>query len=307
MPQSGRRFSIHDFEMLIVALIWGGNFSVSKFALEQFPALPFSAFRFTLASGLLYVIARRMGAMTRLPRKTFWGLAGLGVLGNTLYQAMFMTGLTLTTATNSAMIVAALPVVVALFGTVLGIERASRSTWAGVIMGSLGVLLVVTARGVDFHASSLTGDLLVLLAILLWAFYTVMVRRVGAGVHPLQITAITTMAGTPGLLLLGAPGLARMDWGGLSGKTWGAVAYATVLALVLCYLLYNRAIQAIGTGRTALYNCVTPLVAMLIAWFTLHEVPTRLQYVGVALVIGAVLVSMGGKRMGKEPETLATG
>ena len=73
-----------------------------------------------------------------------------------------MTGLSLTTATNSAMIVASLPVVVALFGTMLGIERATPATWLGVVLGTAGVALVVTARGVHFHANSLTGDLLVM-------------------------------------------------------------------------------------------------------------------------------------------------
>lgn len=292
MPSPARRFSIHDFEMLIVALIWGGNFTVSKFVMEQFPALPFSGFRFTLAGGLLLLIARRAGVMKPLPRKTWWGLVGLGVIGNTLYQSFFMTGLDLTTATNSAMIVAALPVVVALFGTLLGIERATPAMWVGVGLGTAGVLLVVTSRGAHFHAQSLLGDILVLLATLCWSFYTVMVRRVGAGVDALQITTITTLAGAPGLLLLGAPGLLRQDWGAMTPATWGGVAYAVLLALVFSYVLYNRAVQAIGSGRTAIYNCLTPLVAMAIAWFTLGEVPTGLQFVGVAMVIGGVLVSM---------------
>jgi drug/metabolite transporter (DMT)-like permease len=236
--------------------------------------------------------------MARLPRRTLWSLAGLGVIGNTLYQAAFMTGLSLTTATNSAMIVASLPVLVALFGTILGIERATPATWVGVLLGTAGVALVVSARGVHFHSSSLAGDLLVLGALFCWAFYTVMVRRVGAGVDALQITAITTTAGAPGLLLLGAPGLLRMDWAGVSAKTWGAVAYAALLALVLSYVLYNRAVQAIGSGRTAIYNCVTPLVAMVVAWFTLGEVPSKVQYVGVVLVLTGVWVSIqkGGRR-----------
>lgn len=292
MAKQSHGFTGHDLEMLVVALIWGGNFGVSKFALERFPPLPFSAFRFTIASGLLLLIARRAGVMTPLPKKTFWGLVGLGVVGNTLYQSAFMTGLSLTTATNSAMIVAALPVVVALFGTMMGIERATRATWLGVVLGSAGVALVVTASGVHFHANSLTGDLLVLGAVLCWSFYTVMVRKVGSGVDALQITTITTIAGTPGLLLLGAPGLFRLDWGGIHWKTWGAVGYATLLALVLSYVLYNRAVQAIGSGRTAIYNCLTPLVAMVVAWFTLGEVPTGVQYLGVTLVLIGVGVSM---------------
>jgi drug/metabolite transporter (DMT)-like permease len=252
-----------------------------------------------LASLLLLAMAKRAGVMRRLPRSTFWGLVGLGVIGNTLYQTLFMTGLSLTSATNSAMIVASLPVVVAMLGSVLGIERATPATWLGVVLGSIGVALVVAARGVQFHAASLKGDLLVLLAVFCWSYYTVMVRRVGAGVDALQITAVTTVAGTPGLVLLGLPGLLKEDWGGVSLKTWGATAYAALLALVVSYVLYNRAVQGIGSGRTAIYNCLTPLVAMVIAWFTLGEVPTGVQYVGVALVIAGVLVSM--HRPGKQP------
>jgi drug/metabolite transporter (DMT)-like permease len=292
MPNRSSRFSRYDVEMLIVALIWGGNFSISKFALTQLHPLQFSALRFTLASLLLWLLVRRTGARAPLPRKAMWGLVVLGLIGNTLYQTIFMTGLSMTSATNSAMIVASLPVAVALFGTVLGIERATPATWLGVLLGTAGVALVVGARGVHFHSDSLTGDLLVLASMLCWAYYTVMLRRFGAGVDALRITAITTIAGTPGLLLLGAPGLLQLDWAGVSAKTWGAMAYAALFALIVAFVLYNRAVMAIGSGRTAIYNCVTPLVAMVIAWLALGEVPTGLQFAGVALVIAGVLVSM---------------
>jgi len=287
-----RRFSSHDLGMLIVSLVWGGNFAVSKFALLQLSPLSFSAFRFTLASGLLYAATRRMGSWAPLPRRTLAGLIGLGIVGNTAYQVAFMTGLQVTTATNSAMIVAFLPVLVALLGTVLGIERATPAVWLGVILGSTGVALVVSAKGVGWSPAGVGGDLLVLFATLCWACYTVGVRRVGKGVDPLQITSITIAAGAAGLLLLGAPGMLREDWSAVTLKTWGAVAYATLFALVLSYPLYNRAVQGIGSGRTALYNCLTPLMAMLVAWMTLGEVPTGLQYLGVALVLAGVWVAM---------------
>jgi drug/metabolite transporter (DMT)-like permease len=51
-------------------------------------------------------------------------------------------------------------------------------------------------------------------------------------------------------------------------------------------------VQGIGSGRTALYNCLTPLMAMLVAWMTLGEVPTGMQYLGVALVLAGVWVAM---------------
>ena len=292
MSAVAQRFTKYDLEMLLVSLIWGGNFSVSKFAMIQLSPLAFSAIRFAAASALLLFVAWRLGALQQLPRRTLWGLIGLGVVGNTFYQTAFMTGLSMTTATNSAMIVASLPVVVALLGSLFGIERARLSTWLGVALGTGGVALVVLARGVHFHAGSFRGDLLTLFAVLCWSCYTVGVRQVGAGVNPLQITAITTLAGTPGLVLVGAPGLLRQDWSAVSWQTWAALGYAGLLALVLCYVFYNRAVQGIGTARTTIYNCVTPLVAMLIAWQTLGEVPTGLQFAGVGLVIAGVLVSV---------------
>ncbi len=287
-----RRFSIYDAEMILVALVWGGNFSVSKFAMTEIPPLAFSALRFVVASGILLLITKRLGAWRRLPSRTFWSLAGLGVVGNTFYQTAFMTGLSITTATNSAMIVAILPVMVAVLGRLLGIERASPLMWLGVVLGTSGVLLVVTARGVHLHSEALTGDLLVLFATVCWSLYTVGVLRAGQGVNPLQITAITAAGGTPGLLLVGLPGLVRQDWGLVSTKTWAALAYAALLSLVLCYVLYNRAVQGIGSGRTAIYNCITPLMAMVVAWLTLGEIPLGIQLIGVALVIGGVLVSV---------------
>lgn len=296
MPSPWRGLTTHDAEMVLVATIWGSNFAVSKFAMAQIPPLAFSGMRFAFASALLLVIARRAGVMARLPRRTFWRLVGLGVVGNTFYQTAFMTGLSLTSATNSAMIVASLPVIVTMLGTALGIERASPSMWLGVLLATGGVALVVAAQGVQFYPGALRGDLLVLFATLCWSFYTVGVRQVGKGVDPLQITAITTSAGTPGLLLLGAPGLIGQEWSAITTKTWGALAYAALFSLVLSYVLYNRAVQGIGSGRTAIYNCLTPLVAMLIAWPALGEVPVPLQLVGVVLVIGGVVVSVASAR-----------
>jgi drug/metabolite transporter (DMT)-like permease len=289
--------------MVLVSLFWGGNFAISKFALQQISPLSFSAIRFAVASGLLIAAARGLGAARPIPRRTLLWLIILGLIGNTLYQFAFMTGLRVTTATNSAMIVAFLPVIVVLLGALFGIERATPVMWLGVMLGSGGVALVVGAKGVSWSAASVGGDLLVLFATLCWAIYTVGVRRVGKGVDPMQITSITVAAGAAGLLLVGGPGLLREDWGAVTLKTWGAVAYATIFALVLAAPLFNRAVQGIGSGRTALYNCLTPLVAMAVAWVTLREVPTALQYLGVALVLGGVVLAVTASTVNGERST----
>ncbi len=281
--------------MLLVCLIWGMNFSVTKSAFDQLAPLPFTAIRFTVSSLLLWVIIRLTGEATPLPRPALARLVILGLVGNSCYQLAFMLGLAQTTATNSALILSTVPTVVAVMAGALGLERITPRMWWGIALGTLGVVLVIAARGVGFDRATLAGDLLTVLAVLCWAGYTVGLRQVPEGVSPLRVTAITTIAGTPVLLLAGLPGVIRLDWDSVGVNAWLAVAYSSVLSLVVAYLLWNRSVKAIGGARTAIYMCLTPVVAVFGAWLLLGERPHPLQAVGaVFIIVGVLLTRTGG-------------
>jgi drug/metabolite transporter (DMT)-like permease len=215
----------------------------------------------------------------------------LGLVGNTAYQLAFTVGLSRTTATNSALILSTVPTVVALFAGALGLERLTFKMWFGIALGTLGVVLVIATRGVGFDVKTLPGDLLTVLAVLCWAGYTVGLRRVPSGISPLRVTTITTLAGTPGLVLAGIPGLFRLSWGTIKPEAWLALGYAAVLSLVVAYLLWNRSVKAVGGTRTAIYMCVTPLFAVAGAWLLLGERPHPLQGLGAILIVAGVLLT----------------
>jgi drug/metabolite transporter (DMT)-like permease len=216
------------------------------------------------------------------------------VVGNTCYQLAFMLGLARTTATNSALILSTVPTVVAVMAGTLGFERITTRMWCGIALGTQGVVMVIATRGVGFERATFLGDLLTVLAVLFWAGYTVGLRRVPEGVSPLRVTAITTIAGTPGLFLAGLPEVMRLEWGSVGTSAWLAVAYSSVLSLVVAYLLWNRSVKAIGGARTAIYMCLTPVVAVFGAWLLLGERPQPLQGVGAAFIIAGVLLTRIG-------------
>jgi len=277
--------------MLVVCLIWGFNFSVTKSAFSQIPPLPFTAVRFAVSSLLLWLVLRVIEGPAKLPPGALRKLVLLGIVGNTCYQLTFMLGLQRTTATNSALILSTVPTVVAVFAGALGLERITpRMRW-GIALGTLGVALVIATRGVAFDRGTLTGDLLTVLAVLFWAGYTIGLRQVPKAVSPLRVTTITTIAGTPGLLLAGLPGVLRLDWRTVDAHAWLALAYASVLSLVVAYLLWNRSVKAVGGTRTAIYMCVTPLVAAVGAWLLLGERPHPLQGLGAMLIVTGVLLT----------------
>jgi drug/metabolite transporter (DMT)-like permease len=281
--------------MLIVCLIWGFNFSVTKLALEEIPPLPFTAVRFIISSLLLWLVLRLVEGPAKLPPGGLKKLVWLGILGNTCYQLFFTVGLARTTATNSALILSTVPTIVAVFAGALGLERITRRMWLGIALGTLGVMLVIATRGVGFEAGTLWGDLLTVLAVLCWAGYTLGLRAIPAGVSPLRVTTVTTLAGTPGLVLAGLPGMWRLHWEAVTLRAWLALGYAAVLSLVVAYLLWNRSVKAVGGTRTAIYMCVTPLVAAGGAWLLLGERPHPLQGVGAVLIVTGVLLTRAGK------------
>ncbi len=278
--------------MLTVALIWGINFSVTKGAFPRFPPLAFTAVRFAIASVLLWALARWMDGDAPLPPGALRRLIVLGVVGNTLYQLGFITGLERTTASSSALILASMPCIVALLAVALRLEPVRPGVLGGVLVATAGVILVVAVRGEGFGGGSLTGDLLTLGAVVCWAGYTLGLRTVD-GVSPLRITAVTTLAGAPGLILAGTPQVLAMDWGAVGAEGWGALAYATILSLLVAYLIWNRSVQEVGPSRTVVYMCLTPLIAVAAAAALLGERPRPLQAVGAALIIGGVVLTRG--------------
>jgi drug/metabolite transporter (DMT)-like permease len=279
--------------MLLVCFIWGINFTMLKIGLRTFTPFGLTAFRYVLAAVVLWLVVRWLEPDVRVDRNTALKLLGLGVIGNTLYQSGFMVGLTRTTASNSSLLIASTPVMTAIVGSMLGVEQLTRAVGAAIAVGTVGVVMIVLgAHGAGFSLETLSGDGLTLLAVACWALFTHGVRRVGATVSPLQVTLLTTVGGTPGLLLLGLPSLVRQDWGAVSLGTWGAMLYASLLSLVFCYLMWTRSVRTIGANRTALWGLTTPAFAISAAALILGERIRPLQIVGALFILGSVAVNI---------------
>lgn len=277
--------------MLLVVAIWGLNISVSKWTLTEFPPLAFTALRFLLAAVLLMAVLYRREGELRLPRRAFWPVVGLGLVGNTIYQMGFIFGLAHTTATNSGLVLATMPPLVAGLGAAFRIERLTLRGAEGLVLATAGVVLVIASGGLHFSGTTLLGDLLTLGAVFCWAFFTLGVRRLSHSMSSLAITAWSMLTGAIPLVLMGLPDLARLDWKRTTVGGWGGLLYSSVFSLVVGYILWNRSIKVVGSNRTAIFACLTPVVAMLTAMALLGERPGLPQFAGGALVIAGVLLS----------------
>lgn len=286
-----------DTALLALVFIWASNFSVAKFGLGDFSPLAFNGIRFILASAFMYVFMKLSGYERLLLERRYWlKLLGLGVLGHFFYQVFFIFGLDLTLAGNASLMLAMSPVFITLLSVAARHERVSWPAWAGVVLSFVGVALVVQGgtQALAFGAGTVRGDLLVLAAAAMWATYTVgsapLVRRYGA----LPVTAATMWFGGFWLVLASIPSFIEQPWGAASALSWAAVIYSGVFAIGVAYLLWYYSVRHLGSTRTGVYSNAIPIVALLIAWLTLGEIPTWLQWLGaVGIVGGAVLARLG--------------
>lgn len=277
--------------MLAVVLIWGANFSFMKMALGEMPGLAFAGLRFAMATVILLAVLQWREGSIGAPREAWWPLVWMGVLSNTLYQAFFMYGLEHTSVANASLIVATTPLIVALLGAATGIEALRRPVVTGGLLGFSGVTLILAGKGAALGIDRLAGDAAVFGAVLCWAVFTLGVRALRVPISTLRLTALTMLTGTPGLLLLGGGDLRTLAWASLSGRAWTGVAYSTLLAIVVAYVMWNNGVRVVGSARTAIFNSAIPLVAMLVAWPLLGEHPRAIQIGGAALIVGGVLLS----------------
>jgi drug/metabolite transporter (DMT)-like permease len=279
-----------DLSLIFVAFVWGVNFSIVKFGTTLVAPLAYNGLRIALAAVVLSIIV----AAGRAPLPsgpTIAALLALGVLGNGIYQFLFIEGIAHTRASDAALVVAASPAFIAMIGRAKGIERISRRGSLGIALSIAGITLVVfgTSRGAEGRAS-LLGDALVLAGSLAWAFYTVMLKPYTHRVPGMQLSAFTMIGGALALLVVASPAIVHAPWASMPLVGWASVFFSGMLALVVAYYFWYRAVRIIGPTRTAMYSNLQPLFAVAMAWAMLGERPTIWQAVGaVTIMTGLVL------------------
>ncbi len=277
--------------MGVVVVSWGLNFAIVKSAFAELPPLAFNGLRFAIAAVLLVLVLHLREGAWRPRRGDLPGLVVLGLLGHAGYQSLFIVGLARTSATHAAVILSMTPLFVGALGVALGLERSTTRMWAGLFIAFVGLFILIVGggdAGAASEAATPVGDLLTLGASLSWAGYTVLARPYLDRISPLRLTAVTLSLGLPVILATAVPGLIHLDWSGVSLRTWGALAYSSIFAVVISYVIWSISVLAVGSARTAAIANLVPVVAMASAWALLGEVVGPVQILGAAVVLFGV-------------------
>jgi len=282
-----------EIAVLVMALIWGVNYSVIKYGTTLVDPLAYNSVRVTIAAIALVVIAGLWGG-PRPAARDVWTILALGAIGNGVYQILFVEGLARTRAGEAALVVGGSPALMALLGSMRGVERVTRRGAMGIALSIFGVGMVVLGRaaaGPGTQGGSLVGDLIVFCGSVCWAIYTVLLVPYTKRVSGWWIVALSLAGGSIVILLASFRSLLALDWRTVPTGAWLAILYGSFGALILAYLLWYRGVKILGPTRTALFGNLQPLIALIVAWLTLHETPRAWQIVGAITIVSGVLLT----------------
>ena len=277
-------------------LFWSGNFLVARIMHDAIPPIQMSFWRWVGAFCILAPIAaRQWGAHRAQIRAELPFLAVLGLVGITAFNCFIYAALHFTTVVNAALINSLMPVATFLFALVLLRDKLTARQMAGVAVAIAGAALIV-ARGrvTDLAALDLNrGDVLVLFGLTFWALYTVLIRW-----RPTRLPLTLFLAATIGLgALFHLPLLAweipREGGFAPTPATLGALAFFAVFPSVLAYVCWNKAVTALGPGRTGMFMYLMPVFSAGLGVGLLGEAFRPYHAAGIVLIFAGIALTTG--------------
>jgi drug/metabolite transporter (DMT)-like permease len=312
MSATSRRGAPIDVLLLLMTFIWGTNYAIIKHAFTEMDPQAFNALRLIVAASTFVAVMAWMqwrarhrpgttGSRTpavagifhtreRITGREWAGLIGLGVVGHCVYQYCFIAGLSQTSVANSALLVAATPVLIALATAWSGDEPVGWRHWAGAGLSVAGIYIVV-GQGASMSGSSLRGDLTMLAAVMCWTIYTLGARPLMRRHSPVGVTGLSMVIGALLYVPIVSPHLRLLHVERISMLTWFSVVYSALFALCVAYTIWYAAVREIGSARTSIYSNLVPVVAMLTAVVFLGESLGLRKLAGAGAVLAGVALT----------------
>lgn len=302
-----------DLCLLVTALLWGINIPVVKFATSNMDGLAFNALRMvlsTLTLGLilwLELFVNRVNETVRTPDQrqsthrfaviVLMQVVAFSLLSGLVYPLAFMHGIHRTTAGNTALLLASMPMWTALLSMIFLSERLVRLTWIGLVVTFIGTALIIQAKGsIDLSEVYLLGNLLILLGAMVWATATVVSTPILKFLSPLKLAFVSAFFTTPIHLVMNVETIAEQWYILRRIDVLGSLLFSGILSTGVAYATWHYGVRKLGGSHAAAYQNVVTMVAVIVSWVVLAEPVLPLQIVGGAIAIVGLFILRQGRR-----------
>ncbi|GAB7388850.1 DMT family transporter [Bacillaceae bacterium] len=285
--------------LVLSTLFWGGNAVAGKHLADYVPPVTISMVRLAISSLLLvpwvYPFLKQDWHRAKGNVRHLFVLAVTGVLG---FNLLSYWALQFTTAINVALFNSTMPLFIVVLSYFILKEKLTGSLLFSIFISLIGILCVISKGSLErlmaFQFN--IGDLLMLAAVLLWAVYTVGMKKISEEMNPLSVFGYSSILA----FLLTVPAsmveLRIHPVGSLGYSEWTSLLYLGIFPSLCSFLMWNRAIELVGPSKSSVYMNLTPVFGALLAYIFLREVLTTVQIFGGLLVFTGVFAASRGQR-----------
>ena len=298
--------------LLTLYFVWGSTYVGIKVAVESIPAFLMGSGRFLLAGLLLlgWSLAREGRAALRISRIE---LRDSFVVGSLLLgggMGMVALGEQTVPAGITALIIALMPLWVAVLGRVIFGERTSRIVLVGIVLGLAGIVILVAPTGIGALALSAGGIAALMVSPISWATGSLYSsHRARLPRLPLVATAMQMFCGAAvlGVLSLATGELTHFSPAAVTDRSWLAFAYLVTVGSGIGYTTYVWMLRVAPLTKIATYAYVNPIVAFVLGAIVLGETITaRTVVAAVVIVVAVAIIVTARSRTPAGPGTVAT-
>ncbi len=280
--------------LILTTLFWSGNFVLSRGMHADIPPFALSFWRWLVAFlilacfGLRYLLADREKVLHHRNFLIIQGLLGVAGFNSFIYLAMQTT-----TAINAALVNSCTPIVIVVISWLMYRERLRLRQGLGVMTSLCGVLLIIS-RGELASLYTLQfniGDVLVFIAAILWALYSVNLRNYPVGLHPLAYQTGIVIVGLAFLLPLYTLEIASGRTLAVTPATAATICYVAIFASVLAFIFWNRAVTMLGANIAGPFIHLMPVFSTVLAVVFLGESLTGMHLLAILLIFGGIFMT----------------
>jgi len=218
-------------------------------------------------------------------------MAFLGFVGVALNQFLYLYGLKFSTAANGALLYAATPVFVLILSHFTHREKMKPLKIFGILLAFAGISIVIFERGIDFSSGYAYGNLLILVAVIAWAMFTVLGKDMIIKYGALRTTSAMMICGALMFAPVGLISASRFPFTELNGLHWGGVLYLAIGTSIIGYLLWYHALSRIEATKVAVFSNAQPVFATILSLVFLNYTITPAFVIGSIITICAIYIT----------------
>lgn len=281
------------FLMVLCTIFWAGAFIAAKLSSPFIPPFTLTFLRFSIATIILYVIIKyKKQNLYKLKKKDIPVFLFTGLIGMFGYHVLFFVAVKYTTAINSSIIGASNPIITTILSIIFLKDKITYKRVLGIILSFIGVFLTLT--NANLHSmrtfSFNYGDMIMLLAVLMWASYGVFSKRVMPRYSPIILTFYSFLFCT---ILITPFVVYEMPWkliDSIPYYSYISVLYMSIFPSVIGYLVQQMSIKQLGPSKTSIFINLVPMFSIILSVIILKEILNPIKLLTALLIISGVYI-----------------